>query len=208
MQIFYRMKPFLLLLLIIPATARPDPGTPDAEVPAAAATQQVAALVEQANREYFTDLPLITRDGEEVRFYSDVLKGRIVLINFIFTHCQDACPLISSRLRETRGLLDKAVSSKIFFISISIDPERDTPEMLTKFATKFKLIDENWVFLTGEKQNVEHIVKKLGQYNDNVEEHSTLILAGNVGNKHWMKISPIVPPWGIAEKLKLLAEEG
>lgn len=207
MQIFFKTNLVFLLLLIIPATAWPETGTPDAEAPAAAAAQQ-AASQEQADREYFTDLPLVTRDGEEVRFYSDVLKGRVVLINFIFTHCQDACPLISKRLRETRGMLDEAVSSKVFFISISIDPERDTPETLTKFATKFELTDENWVFLTGEKQNVEHIVKKLGQYNDNVEEHSTLILAGNVSNKHWMKISPAVPPWGIAEKLRLLAEGG
>ena len=206
MQILFKTILVFWLLLINPTMAWTETGTLDTAASAGSAAQQ-SARQEKADREYFTDLPLVTRDGEEVRFYSDVLKGRVVLINFIFTHCQDACPLISKRLRETRGLLDDAVSSKVFFISISIDPERDTPEALTKFVTRFELADKNWVFLTGDKQNVEHIVKKLGQYNDNVEAHSTLILAGNVSNKHWMKISPAVPPWGIAEKLKLLAEE-
>jgi protein SCO1/2 len=190
-----------LMLFAVAAGAESD-DTP------AAGDQEQAARQEQAAKEYFTDRPLVTRDGEEVRFYSDVLKGRVVLINFIFTHCQDACPLISKRLRETRALLDEAASSRIYFISISIDPERDTPQALTAFATKFDLVDDNWVFLTGDRSNVEHIVKKLGQFNPYVEEHSTLILAGNVSKQHWMKIPPTVPAWGIAEKLRLLAEGG
>jgi len=178
--------------------------------PAGAAVQASAATLtsdEAASRQYFTDLELVTRNGQAVRFFSDVLKDRVVLINFIYTHCQDACPLISQKLLETRSLLDEATSNRVYFISISIDPEQDTPEALTKFATKFKLIDDNWVFLTGEKQNVEHIVKKLGQYNENVEDHSTLILAGNVNKRHWMKIPPTMPPVGIAEKLRLLTED-
>lgn len=177
---------------------------------AATAVQASAAMLtsdEEGARQYFTDLEVVTRDGQAVRFFTDVLKDRVVLINFIFTHCQDACPLISQKLLETRGLLDEAVSGRVYFISISIDPERDTPEALTEFATKFKLTDDNWVFLTGEKQNVEHIVKKLGQYNDSVEEHSTLILAGNVNKRHWVKIPPTMPPIGIAEKLRLLTED-
>jgi cytochrome oxidase Cu insertion factor (SCO1/SenC/PrrC family) len=174
----------------------------------AAGGQEEVVRQEAAAREYFTDLPLVTREGKVVRFYSDVLRGRIVIINFIFTHCQDACPLISKRLRETRDLLDEPTRERVYFISISIDPERDTPQALTEFATKFDLVDDNWLFLTGEKANIEHIVKKLGQYNPYVEEHSTLILAGNVSKQHWMKIPPTVPAWGIAEKLRLLAAEG
>jgi cytochrome oxidase Cu insertion factor (SCO1/SenC/PrrC family) len=177
---------------------------------AATAVQASAAMLtwdEKGARQYFTDLELVTQNGQPVRFFTDVLKDRVVLINFIFTHCQDACPLISQKLLETRGLLDEAVSGRVYFISISIDPERDTPEALTEFATKFKLIDDNWVFLTGEVQNVEHIVKKLGQYDENVEEHSTLILAGNVNKRHWVKIPPTTPPVGIAEKLRLLTED-
>lgn len=177
---------------------------------AAAAVQTSAATLtstEEGARQYFTDLELVTQNGEEVRFFTDVLKDKVVLINFVFTHCQDACPLITQKLLSTRDLLGEEVSARVHFISISIDPERDTPAALQSFMTKFKVPADNWVFLTGEKQNVEHIVKKLGQYNDNVEEHSTLILAGNVNKRHWVKIPPTMPPVGIAEKLRLLTED-
>ena len=177
---------------------------------AAAAVQTSAATLtstEEGARQYFTDLELVTQNGEEVRFFTDVLKDKVVLINFVFTHCQDACPLITQKLLSTRDLLGEEVSARVHFISISIDPERDTPAALQSFMTKFKVPTDNWVFLTGEKQNVEHIVKKLGQYNDNVEEHSTLILAGNVNKRHWVKIPPTMPPVGIAEKLRLLTED-
>lgn len=177
---------------------------------AAAAVQTSAATLtstEEGARQYFTDLELVTQNGEEVRFFTDVLKDKVVLINFVFTHCQDACPMITQKLLSTRDLLGEEVSARVHFISISIDPERDTPAALQSFMTKFKVPADNWVFLTGEKQNVEHIVKKLGQYNDNVEEHSTLILAGNVNKRHWVKIPPTMPPVGIAEKLRLLTED-
>ena len=177
---------------------------------AAAAVQTSAATLtstEEGARQYFTDLELVTQNGEEVRFFTDVLKDKVVLINFVFTHCQDACPMITQKLLSTRDLLGEEVSARVHFISISIDPERDTPAALQSFMTKFKVPADNWVFLTGETQNVEHIVKKLGQYNENVEEHSTLILAGNVNKRHWVKILPTMPPVGIAEKLRLLTED-
>lgn len=171
------------------------------------ASPQDSARREQASRSYFTDLPLVTGNGEQVRFYSDVLKDRIVVINFVFTHCQDACPLMTQKLRTAREMLDEGMRSKVYFVSISIDPERDTPAQLKAFAEKHKVDDANWVFLTGDRTNIEQIVKKLGQYTQDVEDHSTLVLAGNVRTQHWMKIPPMVPAWGIAEKLKLLVQD-
>src|SRR5512143_2535515 len=69
-----------------------------------------AADKEQRDRAYFTDLPLLTQDGRAVRFYSDVLKDHVVLINFIFTHCQDACPLLAKKLSEVQGLLSEQMA--------------------------------------------------------------------------------------------------
>ena len=91
-------------------------------------------------------------------------------------------------------------------MSISTDPERDNPEALLNFAKKNNVEDMPWVFLTGEKPNVDHIITKLGQYNEQVEAHSTLILAGNVNKRHWVKIAPMMPPQQIVAKLKTLLE--
>lgn len=201
----FRFLLVLAMALGLPAGSAAPANTSAVAVATSAATQ---SSNEAAAREYFTDLELVNQGGETVRFYTDVLKDRVVLINFVFTHCQDACPLITRNLRTARGMLDESISSKIYFISISIDPERDTPASLQEFATKFNVAIDNWVFLTGEKDNVNHIVRKLGQFTPDVEEHSTLLLAGNVKERHWVKIPPTVPPIGIAEKLRLLVEGG
>jgi cytochrome oxidase Cu insertion factor (SCO1/SenC/PrrC family) len=203
-------KPFSFLVTLVLASSLPAGTAIPASNSPATMTKPVVAQTsdEVAAREYFTDLELVNQNGEAVRFYTDVLKDRVVLINFVFTHCQDACPLITRKLRTARDMLDEAVSARVYFISISIDPERDTPAALQEFATKFNVAVDNWVFLTGDKENVNHIVKKLGQFTPEVEEHSTLILAGNVRDRHWVKIPPTVPPVGIAEKLRLLAEGG
>lgn len=202
----YRTFRFILALAMTAGLPAGLAASADSTAAATPATTQGSH--EAAAREYFTDLELVNQNGETVRFYTDVLKDRVVLINFVYTHCQDACPLITRKLRTARDMLDEAVSARVYFISISIDPEHDTPAALQEFATKFNVAVDNWVFLTGDKDKVNHIVKKLGQFTPEVEEHSTLLLAGNVRDRHWVKIPPTVPPVGIAEKLRLLAEGG
>ena len=79
---------------------------------------------------YFPNVPLTTQDGTTVRFYDDLLKGKSVAINLIYTSCQDECPLETARLVQVQRLLGDRVGRDIFFYSISIDPKRDTPEVL------------------------------------------------------------------------------
>lgn len=173
---------------------------------AAKAAPQAGA--EERARSYFTDLELVTHEGRRVRFYSDVLKGRVVLINFVYTHCSDACPLITRTLGEVKDRLEASGAGKVTFVSISIDPERDPPEALKAFARQHNANRADWIFLTGAKKNVEHIVRKLGQYTERAQEHSTLLIAGNDRTRHWMKIPPGQPVSAIAERLRLLAAEG
>ena len=167
--------------------------------------QQSAEDIDAVSREYFSDTSLLNQDGEEVLFYSDVLKDHIVVINFIFTNCQGACPLITRKLRMVREQLGEEAAQMIRFVSISIDPSRDTPAALREVARKQKA-DGDWVFLTGDQTHIDYVVKKLGQFFPDVEEHSTLLIAGNVKTRLWMKIPPQVPPMGIAEKLRELID--
>lgn len=170
-----------------------------------AATDDAAG--EETARSYFTDLEVIDQNGKRLRFYSDVLKDRVLLINFIFTSCMDACPLMTQRLIQTRELLVDAVKDDIWFVSISIDPERDTPEAMKAFAEKQGADERRWIWLTGKKQNLDFIVKRLGQYTDEIEAHSTLMIAANTRTRHWTRVMPMVPPAGIAEQMRALAEE-
>ena len=171
-----------------------------------APTPEELAAEEKARR-YFTDLEVVDQNGTPMRFYSDVLKGRVVLMNFIFTNCKDACPMATQKMIQVRQTLVDAVRDDVWFVSISIDPDRDTPGAMKAFAEKMGVDEDRWLFITGKKENMVQIVKRLGQYTEEVEAHSTLMLAGNDRTRHWTRVMPMVPPEGVAQQLRALAEE-
>jgi len=165
------------------------------------------AAAEEKARKYFTDLEVIDQNGKKLRFYSDVLKDRVVLISFIFTNCEFACPMQAQKLKQTRAMMVPAIKDEVWYVSLSVDPERDTPEAMKKFAKRQDVDESRWIFLTGDKQNLETIVRKLGQYTPDVEAHTTLMLAGNDRTRHWTRVMPMLKPAGIAQQMRALVEE-
>ena len=165
------------------------------------------AASEEKARKFFTDAEVIDQNGNKLRFYSDVLKDRVVLINFIFTNCQDYCPMVTQKLLDTRRRMVESVRDEVWFVSISVDPERDTPEAMKEFAKKHGVDESRWLFLTGQPQNLEFIVKRLGQYTKDVESHSTLMLAANTRTRHWTRVMPMATPPDIAKQMRELVEE-
>lgn len=157
-------------------------------------------------RTYFTDTELLTQDAKRVRFYSDAMQGRTVLINVVYTNCKDACPLITQKLIRVRALLGESFGREVFFLTLTSDPERDSPAMLKRFAGAQGADVPGWSWLTGPKAGIETVLKRLGQFSKTVEEHSTLLIAGNVPAKRWSKIRPDAPAEAIAQRLRLLAE--
>jgi cytochrome oxidase Cu insertion factor (SCO1/SenC/PrrC family) len=172
-----------------------------------AANTSTDAAAEAKAREYFTNIELIDQNGQRLAFYDDVLKGNIVVISFIFTNCQGACPLMTRNLTMIRDMLPTNVRDEIQFISISLDPVRDTPAAMKEFAQTHDADQERWLWLTGQPDNVNLITKKLGSYTDELEAHTTTLIAANVRDAHWTKIAPNVPPRGVVERLRMLVEE-
>ncbi len=167
----------------------------------------LAESEEERAREYFSNLELINQDGETVRFFDDVLKDKVVVINFIFTNCKGACPLITHKLTLVRDGLEGYIGEPIQFVSLSLDPARDTPAAMKEFAKTHNADHDGWVFLTGKSENLDSIIKRLGQFTDDIEAHSTMMMAGNVNAAHWIKIQPQELPPQIVAKLKLLIED-
>lgn len=159
-------------------------------------------------RAYFTDLELQDQNGRSVKFYSDVLAGKVVMINFVFTSCKDACPLITQAIVAVKNQIPEIFGKPVHFVSISVDPATDTPERLREFAEKNHANVPGWTFLTGSPDNITHILKKLGQFSEEREAHSTLLIAGNVPAKRWSKIRPEAPASAVAERLRALASAG
>src|SRR5260370_28433854 len=113
-----------------------------------------ASLAASLGSDYFPNVELTTQDGKKVHFYDDLLKGKIVAINFIYTHCHFSCPLETARLAQVQDILGDRVGKDIFFYSITIDPVRDTPAVLKDYAEKFAA-GPAWTFLTARKKDID-----------------------------------------------------
>ncbi len=146
---------------------------------------------------YFPNVPLITQDGKVVHFYDDLLKGKSVVINLIYTHCSGNCPLETAKLSQVQRILGDRVGKDIFFYSISIDPMNDTPETLKSYAAKFH-VQPGWLFLTGRKEDIKLIGKRLGLTSltdaTNLDGHQPALMIGREATGEWMMNSAVDNP--------------
>jgi protein SCO1 len=155
----------------------------------------IAVAEDQWGQSYFTNLEVVDQDGRKLRFYDDVLKGRQVVISFIFTTCKEICPLSTSRLARVKDILGKR--DGLTFVSISVDPENDTPEKLKAYADAFS-VGENWLFLTGNTENLKTIAAKLGNREKFKELHRNEIVLGNASTGEWARNSAFIEPERLA----------
>jgi protein SCO1 len=200
---------FLVVLLVLVSSSRAVYGHPEdgASPPRDSATSVTTTTPKQrAARLFFSDRKLVTQHSETVAFYSDVLHDKVVLINFIFTQCADACPTQTARLAEVQSLLADVLGHGVLLVSISVDPEHDTPRVLSEYAARFGARD-GWLFLTGAKADVDDVLRRLGQLAPVREAHTTLFLLGNAKTGHWIKVHPDAGPDQIARQLRRLEAE-
>lgn len=152
---------------------------------------------------YFPNVLLRTQENKEIHFFSDLLKGKIVLINFVFTTCTGVCPTMTSNLRKVQDLLGGRVGNDMNMISISVDPEVDTPDALKRYASSFG-VKPGWYFLTGSRSELDQVLRKLGGFVADKNDHTNLLIVGNVENGNWIKVFALARPAEItAEVLKL-----
>lgn len=145
---------------------------------------------------HFPNVELITQDGKKVHFYDDLIKGKIVAIDLIYTTCHYSCPLETARLVQVQKKLGDRVGKDIFFYSISIDPEHDTPEALKAYMEKFH-VGPGWTFLTGKKDDIIFLGRRLGLYTDasvNADGHIAHLLIGNEAINQWIRGSALDNP--------------
>jgi protein SCO1/2 len=141
---------------------------------------------QSAAQKYFTDTVLINQNGEKMRFYSDLLKGKTVIIDSFFATCQGSCLPMNRNLAQIQAGLGDRLGKDVHILSISVDPGVDTPTLLKAYAKKLDA-KPGWYFLTGDKENVEFILKKLGQFVDDKNDHLNIFLIGNDRTGLWKK---------------------
>ena len=175
------------------------------EQPGAATEKKISTT--EAAAGYFPNLVLLTQDNQPVHFYADLLKGKVVLINFLFTTCQGVCSPMTANLAKVQKYLGERVGRDVVMISLSVDPLTDTPAVLKKYADQFH-VQPGWYFLTGEKKNVDWVLYKLGGYVEDKQQHTAVLIIGNEATGEWMKVHAMSNPTEIAAAVtKLLASK-
>ena len=163
-----------------------------------------AALAGKRGADYFPNVELTTHEGKTVRFYDDLLKGKQVAINAIFTTCKDVCPLETANMVQLRRVLGERVGKDVFLYSISIDPKRDTPEALKAYAEKF---GADWTFLTGRPEDIKAVTRKLALIRDRDDptsregHHAAYLIVGSVADGQWTRNSAVDNPRFLAARM-------
>lgn len=148
--------------------------------PASPAAEQSPA------QKYFTDVVLVNQNGQKMRFYRDLLQGKVVIINSFFGTCQGSCLPMNRNLEKVQQALGDRVGKDVRIISISVDATVDTPAVLKEYAKKLHA-GPGWYFLTGDKQNVDFALRKLGQFVSDKQDHLNIIIIGNERTGLWKK---------------------
>jgi cytochrome oxidase Cu insertion factor (SCO1/SenC/PrrC family) len=138
------------------------------------------------------DVTIFDQDGNRLKFYSDLIKGKTVAINFIFTTCTTICPPLTANFRRVQQSLAQG-EHPVQLISISVDPSTDTPERLRDFAGKFKA-GPGWTFVTGDKADIDSILQEFGVAIANKNDHTPMILVGNDVKGYWTRTYGLSSP--------------
>jgi cytochrome oxidase Cu insertion factor (SCO1/SenC/PrrC family) len=190
----YGLAPAASLVKVINDAAAKSAAVAKAGAVVAPVVEKLAADGDKsASAAYFPNHVLVTQDNRPVRFYDDLLKGKIVLINFMFTTCAGVCSPMTANMAKVQSQLGDRVGRDVVMISISVDPSVDTPDVLKKYAGKFKA-GPGWYFLTGKKENVDWVLYKLGGYVDDRAKHTAVLLIGNEATGEWVKTAAMKSP--------------
>jgi protein SCO1 len=176
------------------------PATSD-DVAASSAPDRSPQARAQGLRRHFPNVPLRTHDGRDVRFYDDLVKGKKVLINFTYTNCTQTCPRTTENLRRVQEILGDRIGRDIFIVSLSLDPDRDTPETLRMYAAHNEA-RPGWTFATGTRSDIDQIRRRLGLYdNPDITQHMGVLTFGNESAGKWAATAALDKPENIVFNL-------
>jgi protein SCO1 len=145
-----------------------------------------------AAQNYFTDVLLVDQDGRKLRLYSDILKGKVVVITPFFTTCRGSCPHLLDTFAKLQSHYEDRLGKDLYLLSLTVDPDLDTPDKLKAHAEQYHALP-GWYFLTGDKTNLYTALAKLGHRVQAKEDHSNVFIIGNDSTGLWKKAMGLAP---------------
>jgi protein SCO1 len=155
-----------------------------AELGASAGAKASAA---SSSQKHIPDVNVIDQNGRSRHFYTDLVKGRVVAINFVYTTCTTICPPLGATFGRLQKSLGAHFGKDVFLISISVDPAVDTPERLRSWAAQFGG-KPGWTLVTGDKMEINQLLKSLGSDVASPESHSPMVLVINDRTETWKRV--------------------
>jgi cytochrome oxidase Cu insertion factor (SCO1/SenC/PrrC family) len=147
------------------------------------------------------DVVVQDQNGRQLNFYSDLIKGKTVAINFLFTTCTTICPPLAATFRKVQVEMGERVGRDVHLISISVDPVIDVPQRLKAFAAKFKA-GEGWTFVTGDRAEIDRLLKALGAAVADKNDHTPMLVIGNDEAQYWTRTYGLAPASSIVQVIK------
>ncbi len=169
------------------ATGLLAPAAIAADLPGAADRQDAPAA-----EAYFGNVALISHDGQTLHLYQDLIKNKTVIFSAFFSRCQGVCPPLNAKLLEMQRALGPRVGKDVLFVSITVDPEFDTPVRLKEMA-KLLHAGPGWLFMSGTSENVRAALQKLGYATPEKEAHSPILVIGKEKTGMWKKAHGFAP---------------
>ena len=155
---------------------------------------------------YFTDLELVDQNGTSHRLYSDLLAGKVVVVSAFFARCEGVCPALNAKLAQVQKWLGDRLGREVRMLSITVDAEHDTPEVLAEYARQWKA-RPGWYFLTGDPRVVDQALYKMGQYVEQKEAHTSIVIFGNEPTGLWKKANGLATPEDLVAILASVLED-
>ena len=160
------------------------------------ASQETGKPMSRAARGgFFPNVPLGTQNGEKVRFYDDLIRDKTVLFNFFLVQCTDGvCPMTIANMRRVQDLLGERMGRDIYFLSITLEPKKDTPKILKEYSDNFD-IKPGWSFVTGKPEDVDALRHALGYVDldpareKDLSYHVAMATYGNDTLERWGTVS-------------------
>jgi protein SCO1/2 len=166
----------------------------------------VTGAREKIRVRYFPNVTLVTHEGGKVHFYDDLIKGKIVTINFMYADCEGICPGVTANLVKVQKALGDRVGRDIFMYSLTLKPEHDTPEVLKEYANMHG-VKPGWSLLTGDPADMELLRRKLGFVDPDPEidkdknEHIGNLRYGNEALQLWASCPGLASPQAIVSSI-------
>jgi protein SCO1/2 len=174
--------------------------------PSSAAPAPVSVVAKPMGPAYFPEVVLTNHEGKEVRFYDDLIKDKIVVINFMYARCEGVCPGNTANLRKVQKLLGDLVGRDVFFYSFTLKPEEDTPEVLATYAAAHG-VGPGWQFFTGTPEDMEAVRQALGftdpdpLLDQDKSTHVGVVLYGSEPHQQWAACPGLAEPRVLVEQI-------